>query len=463
MSSLRRVPLLAIVAVALVATGLATSLHHPTNPSELPSGLSVSVNAESTALYCTGLFSGPGAGEVSFYNTADSSRTLSVNVVSNRGATWSGTRTLAAHGSTSLVPGTLDRPPLRPKAKVPYVVSYGVGVEISGGGVVAEEVAAGGHAEVPCASAGTTRWFATGFDTLVGSSADLSVYNPTGTPAVMNVSVYTASGFSAPEAFQGVSVPAHAEVDVNLGQQIVNTTNIGVGVRVLRGALEIVGVQDSNGTLSYDQGLYAKSKVAWFPNVTTAASSTAEIRVANPTGTTANVTVDVSLGEFKVPPQTTTVPPFSTSVITITPNPAIPIAGYANLTLHSNVPVVTGLATGTQKWIALTSPQAPSDAYLVRNFSGLGFDAATVTNTSSHRVTLTLTAYDTSNKAVATVASGVTLAGGATEKLSSISSSFMVAPSDTYVIAAAKPVLVLSLTQPSRPRGLYVVATLDGR
>ncbi|MGA7834301.1 MAG: DUF5719 family protein [Acidimicrobiales bacterium] len=463
MSSLRRIPVLVILVIALVGTGLATTLHHPTNPSALPSGLSVSVNAESTALYCTGLSSGPGAGEVSFYNTANSSRTLHVNVVSSRGKTWSGTLTLAAHASGNLVPGTLDRPPLRPKARVPYVVSYGVGVEISGGGVVAEEVAAGGHAEVPCASAGTTRWFATGFDTLVGSSANVSVYNPTGTPAVMNVSVYTANGFSAPEAFQGVSVPAHSELDLDLGQQVVNTANIGVGVKVLRGALEIVGVQDSHGTLSYDQGLYAKSKDAWFPNVTTAQSATAEIRVANPNGTAANVTVDVKLGNFKVPRQTTTVPPFSTGLITITPNPAIPVAGYATLTLRSNVPVVSGLATGTEKWIALTSPQAPSDAYLVRNFSGLGFDAASVTNASTRSVTLTLVSYDSSDPNVVTVAGGVTLAGGATEKLSSLTSSFMAQPDDTYLISTTKPVLVLSLTQPSHPRGLYVVATLDGR
>ena len=77
-------------------------------------------------------------------------------------------------------------------------MSYGIGVEISGGGVIAEELAAQGDAEAPCASAGTTRWYATGFDTTVGSSGEISVYNPTGTAAVMNVSVYTAAGFSAP-------------------------------------------------------------------------------------------------------------------------------------------------------------------------------------------------------------------------------------------------------------------------
>ena len=118
---------------------------------------------------------------------------------------------------------------------------------------------------MPCASAGTTRWYATGFDTTVGSSGEVSVYNPTGTAAVMNVSVFTASGFSAPEAFQGLSVPAHAEIDINLAREVVNTTNIGVSVKVLRGALEIVGVQDSFGALSFEQGLYATARTAWYP------------------------------------------------------------------------------------------------------------------------------------------------------------------------------------------------------
>ncbi len=462
MNSLRRVPLLALLVVALVATGLAATYHHAKNPSQLPSGLSVSLNAESTALYCTGLSSGAAPGHISFFNTAIHARRLSVSVVSSQGRIWSGNLEIAAHSTQSLIPARVDKPPLRPKAKVPYVVTYGVGVEISGGGVVAEEIAAHGDAEVPCASAGTTHWYATGFDTTVGSSGEVSVYNPTGTPAVMNVSVYTASGFSAPEAFQGLAVPAHAELEVNLAQEIVNTSNIGVSVKVLRGALEIVGVEDSNGTLSYDQGVYAKSRSAWFPNVTTVQSATSQIRIANPNNRPARVTVNVGLGTFKVPVQSTTINPYSTGTLTITPNSAIPAAGYASLTLHSNVPVITGLATGTANWVALTSPQSPSGASLVRNFSGLGFDAATVTNTSTHSVELTITSYNSTKTNVSKMAS-TKLAGGSTENLSNLITSFMKNPNDTYVIDTTKPVLVLSLTVPSRPRGLYIASTLDGR
>jgi len=41
MSRARRLPLLLVVVVALVATGVVTTLQTATNPSQLPSGLSV--------------------------------------------------------------------------------------------------------------------------------------------------------------------------------------------------------------------------------------------------------------------------------------------------------------------------------------------------------------------------------------------------------------------------------------
>jgi len=85
-----------------------------------------------------------------------------------------------------------------------------------------------------------------------------------------------------------------------------------------------------------------------------------------------------------------------------------------------------------------------------------------VTNTSTHSAELTITSYDSSTPNVSTM-TGVKLAGGATESLSTLVPTFMKQPGDTYVIATTKPVLVLSLTVPSRPRGLYVVSTLDGR
>jgi len=454
MSSRRRVPLFLVVIVLLGATGVVTSLRHPTNPSELPTGLTVSSDAESTALYCTGISSASGTpGRVTFFNTSSASRSLSVSVVSDTGVTWHGSIELAAHAAQSIAPSVLD--------KGPAGDTFGVAVQISGGGVVGEEIAGTNRTEVPCAASGVTRWYATGFDTLVGSSAYLSVYNPTGTAAVLNASIYTAAGFYAPASFQGFSVPAHTQTEIVLGKQVVNTANVGVGVKVLRGSLEIVGVESSAGTLSYEQGSSDVSNVAWLPNVTTALGASAQIQVANPSATTAEVTVDVALSDFKVSPQRLSVSPFSTADFIITPNSAIPAAGYANVTVHSNVAIVTVLATGTGSWLALSTPQTPSDAFLVRDFTGLGFDAATVTNTSSRTVTFTASTINSAQPGVVTGA-GVKLAAGVTENLSTLIPS-IAGSNDAYLITASKPSLVVSMTLPSRPKGVNVVAPLDGR
>jgi len=44
--------------------------------------------------------------------------------------------------------------------------------------------------------------------------------------------------------------------------------------------------------------------------------------------------LDVGLGSYHVVPQTLTLAPFSSGLAQVTPNPAIPAAGYAALTLH---------------------------------------------------------------------------------------------------------------------------------
>jgi hypothetical protein len=339
--------------------------------------------------------------------------------------------------------------------------SYGVAVQISGGGVVGDEIQ--GNASVPCSSQGVTRWYATGFNTLVGSDTSLSLYNPTGTEAVLNVSIFGANGFSAPEDLQGISVPAHAQEEIDLGHDVVNTANVGVGVKVVRGSLAIVGVQDSLGTTSFDEGVNVPEVQSWFPAVTTANDATAEIRLANPNNHIANVSVDVSLGNFKIVPQTVTLAPFTTGLVTITPNPAIPVAGYASLSLHSNVPVVAGLATGEDNWIALSSPQAPSQAYVVRDFTGLGFDRASVTNTSSRSVTLHVTTFGATSQSKDVTTHGITLAGGTTTSLATLISTPLTRPAETYLVTSSRPSAIVTLTLPSRPRGLYVIAPLDGR
>jgi hypothetical protein len=98
---------------------------------------------------------------------------------------------------------------------------------------------------------------------------------------------------------------------------------------------------------------------------------------------------------------------------------------------------------------------------VVRDFTGLGFDAASVTNTSSRKVTVHVTTYVAKGHVVVT--KGITLSGGATTTLAALISSPLTRPAGTYLVTSSRPTVIVTLTLPSHPSGLYVVSPLDGR
>jgi hypothetical protein len=456
MSTMRRTSLLLVLGLALIATGVLSSLSTPHNPSTLPSGLAVNGQAESTALYCTGLSSVRRgvAGHVTYLNTTSSSRDVSIVVVSDKGTRWAKKVIILAHASLSVDP-----------AAVLEGNNYGVAAQVSGGGVVAEEITASKTAGTPCISTGVTDWYAAGFDTTVGSSADISIYNPTATPAVINISTYSKVGFVAPAKFQGVSIAAHTQMEVNLGNQIVSTRNVGVHVKVLRGTLNIVGVQLAGSVASFNSGIAAPSTTALYPDVTTANKTTMQIRIVNPGPVAADVVVAIALDNYRIAPTTLMIRPYTSAFALITPNSAVPAAGYASVQVTSSQPVITSLAAGSGTNVALSSPGRPESAFLIADFTGLGYDAATVTNTSSRPVNLTfstLTGGTTSisgvqrQLAAATTASVLTLLNTPPTTLRSLRGY-------SLLVTGSRPVLIVTLTLPTRPPGTAVVAPLDGR
>jgi hypothetical protein len=451
MSSLRRVPLFAVLALVLIVAGVLSSMAKDTDPTQLPSGLSLASNAESTALYCTGLTSAKdgASGRVTFVNTSSSAHVITIDDVSDAGGHLSRQASLGAYQSISVDPSahlTGD--------------SFGVGAQVSGGGVVGVEATNSDTSEAPCISTGVTNWFGAGFDTTVGSNAELSVYNPTATPAVFNVSTYSSAGYVAPPKFQGYAVGPHAQAELDLGTALVNLTNVGVHVHVLRGALVIVGVQKSGATVSLNSGSTEPSTAALFPRVTTAESALAQIRLANPGSQSAQVSLSVTLAPFHVPTQSVTVPAYGSALASITPNPAIPASGYASITLSSNHPVIATLATGTGTDVALTSPELPESEFFVDDVTGHGFDAAALTNTSTKSITVKVTTLKTS----AVRATGIIhLDGGATADLKSDFAGLSSLHGVLMLVQASKPALLVTLTLPTKPVGTAVVQPLDGR
>jgi hypothetical protein len=441
--------LLLVLVVLLVLAGLTTLLKSSNNAPGAAS-LSSSSSTDSTALYCTGLSGSAdsASGHFTFLNTTGSTRQLNVQVVSDQGAVSLTSLKLGPHVAKNVVPQT--------EAKG---TSFAVAVQVDGGGVVGEEVA-NSKAEAPCVTAGLTNWYASGFDTAVGSTAHLSIYNPTATPAVFNISTYSPSGYSAPAPFQGLAVGAHHQSEIDLGSEIVNTTNIGVRVHVLRGSIVINGVQESGPVTSFVQGHRTLTKTAWFPAVTTVNNALSQIRVVNPSSVAVSVVASVKVANYTVAPQDLTVAPFASGEIVITPNSAIPAAGYSSVYVKASAAVAMSLLTGTTAGVALSSSVAPSDSFIVADFADKGFDAADVTNTS--RATLDVTFTTIPGPGGRVVTGRAKVAPETTEGILSVFSGLSTLRGKTLLVTASNSSLLVTLTLPTTPAGVVVVSPLNG-
>ena len=234
-----------------------------------------------------------------------------------------------------------------------------------------------------------------------------------------------------------------------------STPNVGVRVKVVRGALDIVGVQLSGSTVSLNPGLASASTTAQYPLVTTASKAIAQIRIANPGPDSADVTLNVGLAPYSIAPQTVTVEPYKSAMVSITPNPAIPAAGYADVQLQSSAPVFSSLATGRGSGVTLSSPGTAESEFLIGDFAGTGFDAASVTNTSSQSITLQFTNVLNHSGATAQIGAHTT---------QSVKNLYLPAMRGNFVIVtASRPTLLVALILTTAARGTAVVVPLDGR
>jgi len=437
MNNLRRLPLALVLGAALVLTAIVSTFFTGSNPSQFAAGTQEASYAESTGLHCSGLTSSA----VTFFNTTSDSHKISVTWITSSGSTGSATSKLAAHA-------------------VWRVSEFGKGsvfaaeAQINGGGVVASVDGANGL-QSSCSSVGTTSWYGAGFDTKVGSTGELSIYNPTATAAVFNVSTFTAKGFIAPASFQGLSVGAHKLLVLDLGSQLVNTSNIGVHVKVLRGSLEILGIQKSGNSVSYYPGQNQASQQNWFPLVTTENKAAAQLRFANPTANPISVTVKISLPPYSVEPQSVIVAPFNVDAITITPNTAIPASGFAFVSSSSSAPLLTTLALGTSKGIMLNAPATPLSSLLLANFNASPVSKVVITNVSKQSVTVNSSLLTGSKSA--SRGSKFLLKAGETVQVNLLNEQA------GQIFSTEKNVLLVTAAFTTAPAGIALLSNLNSR
>jgi len=346
--------------------------------------------ATSSVLYCAGLTNAAGGlgGSVVLFNTTDRPKRVALTVATTTSpSAASANLVIAPYGEQAFAPAHLVK-----------AAAYAVTASIAGGGVRGEMLSAGGTSEASCSSRGVAHWVASGLSTLVGGSATLALFNPTASAAVLNIQTYSANGFLQPAAWQGVTVAPKGLTTIDLSTALANTSSIGVDVSVLRGTLVAMADQVTNATGSLNAGSRGPSARDRFALVPTANHAVAAVVVSNPSTVEAQVALGIGLASFHVPDQHFSVAPLSSATFVVTPNTAIPAAGLANVTLRSSVPVIAALITGVDGKAKGKGPRHVSGqltswhSWLLADGTGRGYGNALVSNTSHHRITITVSA-----------------------------------------------------------------------
>lgn len=443
MKFVRHQLVLVVVGVLLLAA-LVNYSQSPKNP-----GVSTasSLATNSTVLYCTGLSSAKHheVGLVTFENTSGEKRTVTISVSSPEAAIATTRITLRAYQSKAFDPSSISAG-----------TYFGVSAQFNGTGVIAEESMMGGMNISPCIASGLRQWYGAGFDTTIGSLGALSIYNPTGTPAVMNVVAFTPTGYVAPAPFQGLSIPGHAQRLIDLGTQIVDRADIAVRVTVLRGSLVVAGVQESGNHYSLLTQSSAPQNAVTYSAVSTAAAAVSTIRLANPANRDITAHVSVNDGAFGRVHFDVDVPAYSTAVAGISPNTAIAAGGLVTVEVRSRHPLSSSLVTGTNTGLSWLPSSSASSTVIVTDPLKLGYYQVALSNTSSKTIHVTETQLNAGAlQTDYTIKPHATLLFGSGTRLT--------AANIATEFTSNSHSLVATMTRTSTPLGIYPVAPLYSR
>lgn len=254
--ALRRFVLIAGVLAVIVGLGIADAGGHgggiagiasQAGASSAAEGFTVApAEAESSAWFCVGGTGPDGAALATVILTNSTARTVTgtLTAVPAGGAAHSTSVVVAAHSQIGVVP-----------TQVATGDSVAATVVLNGGGVGVSQVVSGplGFSVAPCASTTSDQWYFADATTASGATLALSLFNPTRTTAVVDVSfVSPTGGVLEPPAYQGIDVPGDSLVTENVGDHVRNNPDVATEVSSLSGdvvaaQLESFGAAGSEG------------------------------------------------------------------------------------------------------------------------------------------------------------------------------------------------------------------------
>jgi Family of unknown function (DUF5719) len=304
--AVRRFRALVMVAVVVVAGALAATKVGSAAPATVAlqpavvASRAAPAGAPSSAWYCTG-GTGPAydAAESTLLVVDDGPRPAAgtMTVVAGTGKQASARFEVPAGGEVQEDPGRV-------------VPGYWLAsrVVLTAGAITVSNLVRGpsGWAVAPCATETSANWyFATG-STSGGDQLYVSLFNPTPTLAVADLSFATSHGVSQPQPFQGLIVAPGAVVTAEVAAYVQDTPTIATEVsarsgQVVASELEVHAAGGLSG-VSLRLGAPALSRTWNLPLTDDPQGGASAVSVYNPTPAAERVHVVVSLGSGPVAP-----------------------------------------------------------------------------------------------------------------------------------------------------------------
>lgn len=328
---------IAILAGVAVANGIVTT-SSPSNASRpvafagssATAAVVASPDSESSAWFCTGAsgLQGSAVGTLVLTNPTNRAVGATITATPAGASAKSITTTVPAADQIEIVPGQIT--------PGPWVAAT---VLFDGGGVGVSEVVAGspGSSMAPCASMTASNWYFAHGSTASSATLTLSLYNPSTTDSVVDVTLVSASeGVIQPPAYQGISVPAGSLVVENVGDHLTSDPSVATEVSTSAGTIVAAELETTPGPSggsgsSLLLGVPSASPQWDFPQNSDPAGGQLVFHVFNPSDHEVTVTVRIGLPQGEEEPLSLTVPASDVTDLVAEQQTRIPGAGPYSL------------------------------------------------------------------------------------------------------------------------------------
>ena len=379
----------------LVVASVGTASTTPAQPAVRPVSLVAAAGAESSQFICGGMTEGSGsltAGTLVLSNASPASRSVDLSAFDDAGHRAESSVTVPGYGTR--------------KVPVSGLLSGGtwMGVQalVRGGGVAVTQQTSGsgGVTLTPCASSTETRWNFAGGSTETGSTLEISLVNPTSSPAVANVSfITTDAGAAAPSGAQGIVVPAHQVTGLSVQDVVAHGQDLASLVAVTQGRLVAFATQSSPSPIgaSLTVGEAGISSRWTMARAVASPGASVAMELVNPTSVVQHVSVRVRIPSGWLSPWSVSLDPYTVSRLEMAPSRRVPETDVFSAVVRSDGPGVVAFAStstqsngGGRSLVPLDPPAATSvGSWVLPRYQGNPRQGLTLFNPGATSVEVT--------------------------------------------------------------------------